>query len=231
LEYTTYRCSERVNKHSCSVIEIRTDILDAWVIEQFFNCFFNDESVSCITKLLNEHLQQQVNEDEEYLRVKEHLKSLEKGREHLIDAIIQTGSNEAVVKKLEEYERLIASSKAFLASHDKEQLSCVVTETMVRKQLEDLKDYLQHPDNLEKSKFILSQYIERIDISNDSIKATFKVAFSLCADEFVTVSLHPVSVQRRQLLKEHRANKYSEALRIVQNLCAVRFENEWRVAS
>lgn len=219
LEYTTYRCSERVNKRDCDVKEIRCSILDAWVIEQFIKFFFNDENIPVITKGLNEHLKHNAVQNEQYIEVEDNLKTLEKSRDNLIEAIIQTGSNEAIAAKINEYERQIAGAKAFLEAYDSQTVS-QITEDAVRERIGQLRDYMMNPENLARTKYVLSRYIDRIDISNESIKATFRVAFCIGADDSILSEFkYAVHISRKALMRQYSdTDSASLSTRIIENL-------------
>lgn len=45
----------------------------------------------------------------------------------------------------------------------------------IRKLIDELKEYMSNPKSIVTTKFILSQYIERMDISNETILVTLKV--------------------------------------------------------
>ena len=57
-----------------------------------------------------------------------------------------------------------------------------------------------NPENVQRSKFILSQYIEKVEISNEKIKATFKVAFSNSGEESVVAEYKEEKSINRKLL-------------------------------
>ena len=79
-----------------------------------------------------------------------------------------------------------------------------------------------NPENVQRSKFILSQYIEKVEISNEKIKATFKVAFSNSGEESVVAEYkEEKSINRKLLLKNYSdIDKSSDIYRIIENLKA-----------
>ena len=54
----------------------------------------------------------------------------------------------------------------------------VIPEDEVREQINHLKDCFYNPKNIIRTKFVLSQYIDRIDISNENVQVHFKVSMS-----------------------------------------------------
>ncbi len=221
LEYTTYRCSERVNKHDCDTKEIRCSILDAWVIDEFCKVFFTDDSIKKITQRLNKSLKSTVDNDEQYSRVKETLVRAEKSRDNLIEAISQTGVNDAITAKIKECEAIIQEAKTFLESYERDYSRNTITEKDVKEKIDELKEYLLNPENVQRSKFILSQYIEKIEISNEKIKATFKVAFSHSGEEEVVIAEYREDkvIKRKLLIKNYSdIDKSSDIYRIIEKL-------------
>ena len=63
-------------------------------------------------------------------------------------------------------------------SYERDYSQNTITEKDVKGKIDELKDYLLNHENVQRSKFILSQYIEKIEILSEKIKATFKVAFT-----------------------------------------------------
>ena len=221
LEYTTYRCSARVNKHECDTKEIRCSILDAWVIDEFFKVFFTEDSIKKITQGLNENLKDMVDNDDQYNRVKDTLSRAEKSRDNLIEAISQTGTNEAITAKIKECEEVITEAKTFLESYERDYSRNTITENDVKGKIDELKEYLLNPENVQRSKFILSQYIEKIEISNERIKATFKVAFSHSGEEEVVIAEYREDkvIKRKLLLNNYSdIDKSSDIYRIIEKL-------------
>ncbi len=222
LEYTTYRCSERVNKRDCDVKEIRCSILDTFIIEKFCEVFFTDESILKITNGLNQNLKIRTDNNDQYNRVKETLSRAETSRDNLIEAIIQTGTNEAITAKIKECEAIIKEAKIFLDTFEKDCSQNTITKNDVIEMIDKLKEYLMNPENIQRSKFILSQYIESIRISNETIKATFKVAFSHSYKEdnvVVAEYKEEKSISRKLLLKNYSdIDKTSEIQRIIEKL-------------
>ena len=226
LEYTTYRCSERVNKRDCETKEIRCSILDAWIIDGFFKVFFTEDSIQKITQGLNENLRATADNDDDYNRVKDTLSRAEKSRDNLVEAISQTGVNDAITAKIKECEAIIKEAKTFLESHERDYSQNTITEDDVKAKIDELKEYLLNPENVQRSKFILSQYIEKIEISNEKIKATFKVAFANLAESTDGEELQVLaeyredkSIKRKLLIKNYSdIDKSSDIYRIVEKL-------------
>ena len=108
---------------------------------------------------------------------------------NLIEAIIQTGSNEAIAAKIKEYESQISMTETFIKSFEQQNIKQTISEDQVREKINELREYMKNPDNIVRTKYILNQYIERVDLSANEAKVTFKVAFAF-NNELVSVCCH-----------------------------------------
>ena len=68
-----------------------------------------------------------------------------------------------------------SKAEAFIQHCESQKIDCTVTEEDIRKLIDELKEYMSDPTSLVTTKFILSQYIERVDVSNETILVTLKV--------------------------------------------------------
>lgn len=209
--YSVYRCSNRVNAHSCDVKEIRCSILNAWVIDQFIHFFFNDANIPIITEGLNAQLKKRAENNAQYKEAQNNLKNLERSRDTLIEVLVETGKNESIVARIKDFEQKIANAKNFLQTFEQQATAKTVTEEDVKNKLIQLREYMENPENFARTKTFLFQYIERIDISNETVKATFKVALPS------SVFTHEESIQRNTMMKEYASE---DSHRISENLCS-----------
>jgi len=199
-----YRCCGRVNKRNCEAKEIRCEYLDSFVIDKFVEFFFNDENISVITQQLNEKYNNACMADEEYNAVKLNLKVLEKSRNNLVDAIAQTGVNDTISAKIKEYEKQISNAKDFIKKYEERKVERVITEDEVREQINQLKEYFYNPKNITKTKYVLSQYIERIDITDENIQVKFKMTMSPSDDsppDGDCFCVHTDKIKRKHLFR------------------------------
>ena len=158
--------------------------------------------------------------------VKDTLSRAEKSRDNLIEAISQTGVNDAITAKIKECEAIIQEAKTFLESYERDYNQNTITEDDVKAKIDEIKEYLLNPENVQRSKFILSQYIEKIEISNEKIKATFKVAFANLEDnsdeeEVCTIAEYreEKTIKRKLLIKNYsEIDKSSDIYRIIEKL-------------
>ena len=210
--FTGYRCSNRTNNHNCDCKEIRCSKLDKFVIEKFNQYFFNDYNIKIIAEKINKQINENAQSDYEYREAKTNLKMLKKSRDNLVEAIVQTGSNQTIADKIKDYEDKITKAEAFISEYENRELNTVITENDVKKQISKLKEYMNNPDNLITTKYVLSQYIERIDVSNESISVEFKITLppDNGGNSFCSVILHTDSIRRKKLVysevKDYNSN-------------------------
>ena len=58
-----------------------------------------------------------------------------------------------------------------------------ITREDVVSRIEKLRDCMKNPDNVEQTRILPHQYIERIEINNTKIKVVFKTTFSYFMDD------------------------------------------------
>ncbi len=198
LVYYTYRCNSRENKHNCGCKEIQCKYIEDWVIGLFFKEFFNDNSISIITASINE----QLNNSSDNIKLNNaalHLAELTQIRDNLVNAISQTGITGTLSAKYQECEQNIKDTSEIIEQYKKELSIRNVTEAEVEKALNKLRNNLSDPQNLANLKYILSQYIECIEVTNESVAVTFRVpATLLYEDEELKNNLyiHTVAISR-----------------------------------
>lgn len=236
--YTTYRCSGKTNKRNCDCKEIRCNKLDSFVIDKFIQFFFNDSNIPIITDKLNEQLNNNAKSDIEYTEAKNNLAVLEKSRDNLVEAIIQTGTNQTITNKISEYESKILKTKSFIEDYESRKINRIITEEEVGNQIDKLKSYMNNPENLVKTKYVLSEYIDRIDISNENIQVTFKVTMPPVNGGISDSPTfrHTEFIRRKSLIKYDFENKKSpdkkhRNIEKLQNFYEIPHEGEFLLKS
>lgn len=175
--YITYRCNHKDNNHSCCCKEVRREYVEAYVIEELFRHFFNDDSIPLITTEFNKKLLQSRNsKDDEYLQYKSTWQLLNKSRSNLLDAIKQTGFNKSIGDELKNVEDQMERCEAFLKECDERSSKIsTVTEEQVKQSLDQLKEFAKHSEK-EEVRAMIQSYVERVTVYNDKIEVTYKVA-------------------------------------------------------
>jgi len=218
--HLVYRCCGKVNKRNCEAKEIRCEYLDSFVIDKFIEFFFNDENISVITKQLNEKYNDNCLADVQYNEIKTNLKILEKSRDNLVEAIAQTGTNDTISAKIKEYEEQILKSKAFIQMHKERKIDRIITESEVREQINQLKDYFYNPENIARTKYVLSQYIERIDITDETVQVRFKMTMPPSDNpqsDGDSLCVHTDKIKRRHLFS-YISENFDEKHRNIEKL-------------
>lgn len=95
-----------------------------------------------------------------------------------------------------------SKAEAFIQHCESQKIDCTVTEEDIRKLIDELKEYMSDPTSLVTTKFILSQYIERVDVSNETILVTLKVTLPPTAggNSFCPIILHTESIRRKKVI-------------------------------
>lgn len=200
--YTTYRCSRRANTKQCDCIEIKGTMLEGWVLDEFCKYFFSDNSISKITSALNERLKEQCENNDNYKYAKEALNNCLKKRENLLNAIELTGANAEIAQRLKSCDEQIKEHQATVDSFENMFRKSEITEGDIKEKLTQLREYIENPDNFNEVRYVLSQYIQRIDVSNDGVSVTFKAAL---AQKGNTVTLdESIYTSRKDLKKDYK---------------------------
>ena len=173
--YYSYRCSSRSSKLDCNCKEIRCEIIDTWVINEFIKYFFNEESIAYITKKLNESLVDTIKNSRDYTDAKSNMKTLLNNRKNLAEAIEKTDDSDYLLSKFKEVENRIKNAKEIIEQYEKRIEIERVDEKTVRELIEQLRDYMYNPKNVAQTKYILSKYIEKVVVNNDEATVIFKV--------------------------------------------------------
>ena len=201
-QYTTYRCGGRVNKKICDCKEIRCALLDSWVLDELLNILFIDNNIPIIARILNDNLKSNITNDKEYKLAKENLSKLNKGLNSLIDTVTITGTNDIITGRIKDLKTKITETEAFISQCEMRMKDLIITENDIKRDLKNIRSYMLNPENLEKTRYMLSQYIEKICINNTTVKATFRVAFTLL-NGFTGYYTHTSEISRKKLKDEY----------------------------
>ena len=204
--YNTYRCNKNSNQIvTCNCKEIHSDVLEKFVIDNLINHFFNDDSIiDTIVSQVNEKIKEVTQwEDEEVKYARNSLQGLKISRSNLVEAISQTGFNQTLAEKLESTETQIREYQNIIDKAESEKSGIMVTRKDVEDKIKTLRKELLSTENIEKKKILLQNYIQSVIVDNNTIKATFKVAFNFWIDdgELEICYNHTVIEARKNLQK------------------------------
>lgn len=166
-KYMTYRCNNRINQHSCSKKEIRTEIVDDFVLDEVFKNFFTDATISKLTDAVNKHRNNILMSSDRYQNVKEGLEADLKTRDILIEALEETQST-AISSRIKEIEEKITASQNFITNY-KKACRTQLTDDDIKAVLDPLKERMKKAESIEQTKLILSHLIDRIEVGDNKI--------------------------------------------------------------
>lgn len=192
-KYMTYRCNNKINQHSCRKKEIRTELVDDFVLDEIFKNFFTDATISKLTKAVNTHRNNILMSNERYQNVKEGLDADLKTRDVLIEALEETNSS-AICSRIKEIEEKISASQSFLSNYKKACRS-QLTEEDIKNALEPLKQHIKKAESVEQTKHILSQLIDRIEVGESKITLYLKFSIPQSEEEAKEFSIEPFELK------------------------------------
>lgn len=211
--YVTYRCNHKDNNRACCNKEVRREYVEAFVIEELFRHFFNENTIPQITQQLNEKLKEHNNsKDDEYIKYKSTLSMLQKSRKNLLDAIKQTGFNKSIGDELKEVDSQIDHCTVLLNDCDKKSSNIEsVTEEQVIQSLDQLKEFAKHSER-EEVRSMIQNYVEKVTVYHDHIEVIYKIAFPSGSSEPLTYNCDS-SITRGNLEKFGSHRLFSEESR------------------
>lgn len=181
-KFISYRCNHRDNNLACNNREIKRDDIEGFVIGQLEKYLFNEDIIPTLTSQLNEYIHKSSEEAVTKQKLYAARKSdLEQQKKNIVEAIAKTGYGNIFDSKLQEINGELESIAVSESELPSGQMQITVTEANVREYLGAFRSYVKNRDIPQMKKFIDS-YIERVEVFNDRVKVTFKVAFSFCGD-------------------------------------------------
>lgn len=188
-KYMTYRCNNKINQHSCRKKEIRTEIVDDFVLDVIFKNFFTDATISKLTKAVNKHRTNILMSNERYKNVKEGLDADLKTRDVLIEALEETNSS-AICSRIKEIEEKISASQSFINNY-KKACHSHLTDEDIKNVLKPLKERMKKAENIEQTKLILSHLIDKIEVGDSKITLYLKLTVPQTEEEAKEIPIEP----------------------------------------
>lgn len=202
-EYTTYRCNNQATRLDCKSREMRAEPLEAFVINSLCEHFFGPKNIDVITEEVNRKLREEINAGREEIKAARYsLAGLQTARNNLVEAISEHGYSKILSGKLKEIEEQIERCEKMISDDDSRASDVRITREDVVSRIEKLRDCMKNPDNVEQTRILLHQYIERIEINNTKIKVVFKTTFSVFIDDIEYVASYGFEAEttRREML-------------------------------
>lgn len=188
-KYMTYRCNNKINQHSCRKKEIRTELVDDFVLDVIFKSFFTDATISKLTKAVNKHRNNILMTNDRYKNVKEGLNADLKTRDILIEALEETNSS-AICSRIKEIEEKIAASQSFINNYHK---ACEshLTDDDIKNAIKPFKEHMKKAESIEQTKLILSHLIDKIEVSDSKITLYLKFPIPQTEEEAKEIPIEP----------------------------------------
>jgi len=204
--YTTYRCNKQATRLDCKSREMRAEPLEDFVINSLCTHFFDPENIDIITDELNRKLREEMDADREEIKAAHYsIAGLKTARNNLVDAIAEHGFSSILSKKLKDIEEQIERYEKMISDDEGKTGGVRITREEVVQRIEKLRKCMKNPDNVDQTKILLHQYIDRIEINNTKIKVVFKTTFSVYVDDIEYVASYGFEAEttRREMLKQY----------------------------
>jgi len=174
----SYRCNHHDHNRACPTSqEMNRDMIEDFVIRQLQAHLFNEDIIPILTKQLSEYLAQQGDEAKQAsVAYSDQLEELRRQKSNIVNAIATTGLEGALADKLEEIESGISDLEKRVQAAKKIMPKREITEDMVRGYLSSFAIHIKQR-NLPKIKEFIKAFVEKVEVYNDRVKVTFKVAF------------------------------------------------------
>lgn len=201
--YTTYRCNKQATRLDCKSREMRAEPLEDFVINSLCTHFFDPENIDIITDELNRKLREEMDADREEIKAAHYsIAGLKTARNNLVDAIAEHGYSSILSKKLKDIEEQIERYEKMISDDEGKTGAVRITRDEVVQRIEKLRECMKNPDNVDQTKILLHQYIDRIEINNTKIKVVFKTTFSVFIDDIEYVASYGFEAEttRRDML-------------------------------
>ena len=130
--------------------------------------FFNESVIDVITEQINLKITESLKNDGQRLtQAKNALEGLQTARSNLIHTLEEIGYNESLADRLNALERQISGYEALIEAEQKQKAQIKVTKNDVVEKIRELKKIMQNPVNIDSTKMVLRQYIDKVEISNN----------------------------------------------------------------
>ncbi len=208
--YYAYRCSNKHSKHICKNKEVRAEYLEHFVLDTLLEHFQSKDIIPMIAKQLNQTIKGECNnKDEEYIRHEGTLKMLQKSKKNLLDAIKEHGYSSSIGEALKDTESQIQKCEALLEEYRRSNQIPTISEEKVSSAIENIKRNFKQQDRNKLQNFI-RKYVERVTITETTVKVAFQAAFFYCDGEkrvtyhyYVTESVSNIKYLAQNQLYQH----------------------------
>lgn len=115
----------------------------------------------------------------------------------------RTGFNATLTDRLNSLERQIKDYEEIIAADKAQKEAIIISREDIKRKIEELTEIIKNPDNIDQTKMMLRNYIERIEVSSKTVSVTFKVTVSFLSDcELEQVFYNHTVKEYRSLLEQ-----------------------------
>ena len=177
-KYVSYRCSKRKKiENPCKCKEINRTLLDNFIVQQLFTTILNPQHLERLHQKVNEKLKEKISEmDHDLPKLEKQLAEVNQKASNLVQAIAAggLGSIDTITAELQrlEQQKIVLTNE--IQNHQVKQSEVNLTLDQMKDVLEEAKEYVLK-NNDEMMKYILSRFIHKIIINNDSLEVAYNL--------------------------------------------------------
>jgi len=210
-ERLSYRCSYRFQTKLCDNGEISLPQLEKYVLQKLKDHLFTKDGMAQIAKQLNVYRQQLVQANDGDVRQMEtRLKRIDLEIDNLTYAVSQGMFQQVMVDKMNSLQESKILLQTEIEKRRQTEIIPTVTEAQIQAAISGFEDFLNGNFHLPECRRFIRQYVRRIDVFRDYIRATFAVAFSF--ESAVSPALQIEMTATRDEIAQRRRRKKSFAV-------------------
>lgn len=197
-KYVSYRCSKRKKlENPCKCKEINKSLLDEFVVNQLYTTLLNPINLQQLHEEINVKLKQKYEDmDQDLPQLQKQLDEVSQKISNLVQAIAMGGlsSLETITQEIQRLEHDKVKLTELVQENQAKKESLTLTLEQLKQVLDESKRYMlsNHDDMV---KYILSRFIHKIIIGNDSLKISYNLG-AFFVDFKSIVLLESVTYQR-----------------------------------
>lgn len=206
--YVSYRCSYRrlTSSKVCDNKEIRKEYIEEYVLSELERKIFNDKSISYLVEGINNNLQKKNKVKEEKKEfINKEIKEIESQINNIVTAIASGFMQEEFKMKMDELKNRKSELEFKLSELKSDEIIQLVTESDIKKLLNNFSSYVISRNIPECKKFI-QDFVKEVIVYKGHIEVIFNVSFSLLKN---SEGLEVVSIIKRyDLYKRYSKSFY-----------------------
>lgn len=177
-KYVSYRCSKRKKlENPCKCKEINKTLLDEFVVNQLYTTLLNQTNLEQLLEEINVKLKQKYADmDQDLPQLQKQLDEVNQKISNLVQAIAMggLGSLDTITQEIQRLEHDKVKLTELIQENQVKKESLTLTLDQLKQVLDESKQYMlsNHDDMV---KYILSRFIHKIIIGNDSLKISYNL--------------------------------------------------------